>query len=78
MALGPMQEAVRMMALHLPKPASPAPTVKPFDNSADTSAEGVVLRRLMSVMGHAGDEANPAQQTTVQSLMEALTKHAGP
>ena len=69
-ALGPAQEAIRVLALHLPKgpaPLAPAPApVLPAPTPEDR-----VLRGLMSVMGH-GQMDHPAQATTLNALLEAV------
>jgi len=69
-ALGPAQEAIRVMALHLPKgPAPLAPTPAPVRPSV--TPEDRVLKTLMTVMGHGGID-HPAQATTIDALLGAL------
>jgi hypothetical protein len=71
--LGPTQEAIRVLALHLPKSdATPlAPT--PPSPSAPKTAEDIVLKSLMAGQGQ-GPMDHPAQAPTVQALLEALTR----
>jgi hypothetical protein len=68
--LGPAQEAIRVLALHLPPgpaPLAPAPApVLPAPTPEDR-----VLRGLMAVMGH-GQIEHPAQATTIDALLGAL------
>jgi hypothetical protein len=74
--LGPAQEAIRVMALHLPtgRPrTSPTPAPAPAAPSTSANADEIVLKSLMTAMGHGGLD-HPAHDTTVNALLGALTR----
>jgi len=71
--LGPTQDAIRMMALHLPKtPPAMTPAQTPMAPRTPT-ADDIVLKSLMAGMGQGGVD-HPVHDLTVNALLEALTR----
>lgn len=71
--LGPTQDALRILALHLPKAPAALTPASPPATPATATADDIVLRSLLRGMGQGGVD-HPVHDTTVNALLEALTR----